>query len=173
MAEVKGGSRAVKALNDIAAKLGSGSVVRVGFLEGATYPVGISTKKLRAKYSKKKTAGPITSKETGGQQVAFVAAMNEFGHGNVPPRPFFRNMITEKKGEWPAAISNLLVINNYDVNKTLGQIGEAISRQLRESIVALDSPPLAESTIAAKGFSKPLVDTSHMLMSVDFEVKST
>ena len=30
---------------------------------------------------------------------------------------------------------------------------------------------LAESTIARKGFAKPLVETGHMLNSVDYEVK--
>ena len=49
--------------------------------------------------------------------------------------------------------------------------GEAIAGQLRQSIVDTNSPALAESTIRRKGFSKPLVDTGHMLQSVDYEVK--
>ena len=90
----------------------------------------------------------------------------------IPPRPFFRNMIAAKSPEWPAAIGAELVANNYDVEKTLERSGHAISGQLRQSIVDTNSPALAPSTIARKGHSKPLVDSAHMLNSVDYEVKT-
>ena len=53
----------------------------------------------------------------------------------------------------------------------LGQTGEAIAGQLRESIINLTEPPLAPATVARKGSDKPLVDTGHMLASVDYEVE--
>lgn len=80
-------------------------------------------------------------------------------------------MIHEKSGEWPDAIGNLLVANNYDATKTLEITGAAIAGQLRESITNLMEPPLAPSTIKRKGFDKPLIETSHMINSVNFEVK--
>lgn len=137
----------------MASKIKKGSV-KVGFLEGATYPDG--------------------------QSVANVAALNEYGHtvkgkgGDesyfVLPRPFFRNMIADKKAEWPAAIALQLKKNGGDVQKTLNVTGIAIGGQLQQSIRDLVSPPLAPSTIARKGFDKPLIDTGHMLNSVDHEV---
>ena len=154
MAEISGGDKLRAALDDIARNLKRGGTVKVGFLEGATYPDGTS--------------------------VPLVAALNEFGHGVKSkegdyyqlPRPFFRRMVAEKSGEWPKAIEGLLVANNYDARKVLELTGAAIAGQLRQSIVDLVDPPLAASTIARKGSSKPLVDTGHMLASVEYEVES-
>jgi hypothetical protein len=80
-------------------------------------------------------------------------------------------MITAKSGEWPAAVANLLKANDYDSAVTLDQTGAAIAGQLRQSIVDFTSPPLSPKTIAKKGFDKPLVDTGHMLASIDHVVK--
>jgi hypothetical protein len=148
MAAIRGGEKFEAALRQIADLLGDGGGVRVGFLEGATYP--------------------------GGTPVAMVAAIQDGGApgAGIPPRPFFRNMIAEKSPEWPAAIGQLLIDHNYDVEKVLTLTGQAIAGQLRQSIVDTNDPPLAPSTIARKGHSKPLVASGHMLNSVDFEVKT-
>jgi hypothetical protein len=118
----------------------------VGFLSGATYPDGTS--------------------------VAMVAAIQDGGapRAGIPPRPFFRNMIKAKKGEWPAAVEQNLKATGYDINKTLQRVGEGIAGQLRQSIVDFDSVPLAPRTIARKGFDKQLVDSGHMLNSVEYQV---
>ena len=147
MATVSGGKKLEAALREMAAKVGSPATLRVGFLENARYP--------------------------NGTPVAMIAAINEFGRPPVqPPRPYFRNMIKSKSPEWPAAIGALLKANDYDAAKTLDLAGAGIAGQLRQSIVDLMSPELAESTIRRKGFSKPLVDTGHLLASVDYEVKA-
>lgn len=143
---LKGGQALVRRLEDMAKKLGDGGALRVGFLEGATYPDGTP--------------------------VALVAAVNEFGRPdrNQPPRPFFRAMIAEKQKDWPRALGAVAKNNDYDIDKTLGQMGEGIKGQLQESIRNLDSPALSPVTVARKGFAKPLVDTGHMMNSVDYEV---
>ena len=148
MATMRGGTKIVEALRVLAAKLDKPGTVRIGFLENARYP--------------------------NGTPVAMVAAIQDGGApgAGIPPRPFFRNMIANHKAEWPAAIANLLKANDYDAEKTLGQTGAAIAGQLRQSIVDTNSPPLAESTIRRKGFDKPLIQTSHMINSVDYEVKT-
>jgi hypothetical protein len=81
-------------------------------------------------------------------------------------------MIDAKQGEWPAAIAGLLRANDMDAEKVLNLAGATIEGQLKQSIVDLVSPPLAASTIARKGFDKPLIDTSIMLKSTGFEVKT-
>lgn len=144
MVKVTGGDKFANALAIIASKLGDGKTLRVGFLEGGTYPDGTS--------------------------IPFVAALNEFGTSRMPPRPFFRNMVNDKSGEWPTAIAGLLKSTDMDVDKTLMLTGEAIKGQLQESINSLTSPPLAQSTIDRKGHSKPLIDTSVMVNSVDYKV---
>lgn len=146
--QFRGGEKLEARLREIAQNLGRGGVVRVGFLEDATYP---------------KTGMPV----------ATIALIQDSGGGNVPPRPFFRNMIAAKQGEWPEAISGLLLAHDYDTATALGQAGAAIAGQLRQSIIDTNEPPLAASTIRRKGFEKPLIETSHMINSVDFEVEQS
>jgi hypothetical protein len=148
MATVTGGAKFQAKLQAMAGAVTSAESVKVGFLAGATYPDG--------------------------KPVAMIAAIQEFGapRAGIPPRPFFRNMIAAKSPEWGPATGALLIANDYDALKTLQQVGEAVAGQLRQSIVDLVDPPLAPSTIKRKGHSKPLIDTGHMLNSVDYEVQS-
>ena len=126
MAEIKGGDKLAKALAEIAASLGDPATLRVGFLEGATAPDG--------------------------QSIPLRAALNEFGHEHngvvTPPRPFFRNMVKAKSGEWPDAIAYQLKATKYDTKLTLERVGDAIKGQLTESILDLWAPPLSPVTIA-------------------------
>lgn len=134
-----------RALADISRRLDRARTLRVGFLANATYPDGTP--------------------------VAAVAAFQDFGTRTIPPRPFFRNMVAEKSSEWPAAIARALADNNYDAERALRIVGEAIAGQLRQSIIDTNEPPLADRTAQRKGHAKPLVDTGHMLNSVDYEVE--
>lgn len=144
---LSGGDKLEAKLAEIARKMGKGGTLRVGFLEGSTYPDGTS--------------------------VPYVAAIQEFGDPshNLPPRSYFRSMIAEKASGWGPSMGRVAVANAYDLDQTLGQMGEGIRGQLQTSIRDLISPPLKPATVRRKGFSKPLIDTSHMLNSVDFEVQ--
>lgn len=146
MAAVRGGAKFQKELQRMAGAVKSADYVKIGFLSGATYPDGTP--------------------------VAMVAAIQNWGapRAGIPPRPFFSNMIAKKSSEWGPATGALLVANGYDAAKTLEQVGQAIAGQLRQEIVDTMEPALAPSTIKRKGFSKPLVETGHMLNSVDHEV---
>lgn len=146
MAKVSGGKKLEIALAKIAALLDQPGTLRVGFLEGATAPNGDS--------------------------IPLRAAMNEYGHGNVPPRPFFRNMIAAKSGEWPEGVAYQLKATNYDVHLTLSRTAEAIKGQLQESILDLWSPALSPKTIKKKGFEKPLIEHGDMINAVAWEITS-
>lgn len=151
MASISGGDKLTAALAKISKGVSRPATLSVGFLEGSTAPNGDSM--------------PLR------------AALNEFGHTMpngtvVPPRPAFRNMVSAKSPEWPQAVGDLLKANEYDGEKTLAQTGEGIAGQLRQSIIDLTSPPLAESTIKRKGFDKPLIDKGDELNSVAYTVKS-
>lgn len=119
--------------------------LKVGFLEGSTYPDGTP--------------------------VPMVAAVNEFGNpaNNQPPRPFFRNAISAHEKEWQDAAEKLAK-GDADTADVLSTLGEVIANDIRESIRKLDAPPLSPVTVARKGFSKPLLDTSNMLNSISYEV---
>ncbi|MGF6444389.1 hypothetical protein [Paraburkholderia youngii] len=152
MAGVVKGGRALEAhLRQALDKLQT-KTLRLGFLEGATYPDGTP--------------------------VAQIAALNEFGRNVtaeegdyfVLPRPFFRNMISQNKASWAPALGKLLKSTGYDVDKALAAMSLGMEDQLQDSIRQLTSPPLAPSTIASKGFDKPLIDTSHMINSTGSDV---
>jgi hypothetical protein len=147
MAVISGGNKLEAHLRDLAKKVSKPAVLRVGFLEGATYPDGTS--------------------------VPTVAAIQEFGspEQGIPPRPYFRSMVAAKASSWGEATGKLLAQNDYDAPRTLGMVGQGIKGQLQQSIRDLTEPPLAPATVAAKGFDKPLVETGHMLNSVDYEVQ--
>lgn len=143
---IRGGDKFQKELQRMAGAVRSADYVKVGFLAGATYPDGTP--------------------------VAMVAAIQNWGapRANIPPRPFFSNMIERKSPEWGPATGALLVANDYDAAKTLEQVGQAIAGQLRQSIIDTNDPALAPSTIKRKGFSKPLVERGIMLNAVDHQV---
>lgn len=144
MATIKGGDKLEKAFTQLAARLSKPGTLRVGFLEKATYPDG--------------------------KPVAMIAAIQNYGSGHIPPRPFFSNMVRSKSKDWPKALAPLLKANDYDATLALRLMGEGIKGQLQQSIRDTNTPPLAPSTIARKGFDKPLIDTGHMINSVDYEV---
>jgi hypothetical protein len=140
-----GGAALEAKLREIAEKAGKPGTLRVGFLEGSTYPDGTP--------------------------VPLVAALNNYGTESSPPRPFFTQMVEEKKHGWGSALGKIAVETGYDMSQTLGQMGEGIKDQLQGAIRDFSSPGLADSTIARKGFNKPLIDTSVMLNSAAYEVK--
>lgn len=143
---IDGGAQLRKALSDVATRLGREGTLSVGFMKNATYPDGTS--------------------------VALVAMINEFGAPSrgQPPRPFFRNMIEAESDGWPGLIEGQLTASNMSTRVALDRVGATIVGQLKKSISDLMEPPLAESTIRRKGFSKPLIDTTQMLNSVTHEV---
>lgn len=145
MATVKVGGGLQREMERLAKLVAQPATLRVGFLEGATYPDGTP--------------------------VGMIAAIHNYGapRAGIPPRPFFTDMIKQHQSEWPKAIADLLR-NGASARNALEVAGAAIAGQLRQSIIDTNYPPLAPATVARKGFDKPLIDTSHMINSVDHEV---
>lgn len=120
--------------------------LKVGFLEGATYP------------------------DEEGTPVAQVAFWNEYGTSRSPARPFFRTMIADESDGWAGVLARAAKHYQYDSKKVLGAMGELIKGQLQQSITGWQDPANAPYTVAKKRFNKPLIDTSHMLNSIDYTV---
>ena len=129
---------------DRLARAGTGASVSVGFLAGSV--------------------------NRSGESIPVYMAANEFGTSRIPPRPFFRNMIAAKGPAWGGNVAELLKNTEYDSALTLIRMGHLISGQLQVSINETNTPPNAPSTIARKGASKPLIDTSDAWKSVNFVV---
>lgn len=150
--KINGGDKLRATLQRMASRLSAPGTLRVGFLEGATYPA---------------------TRGQSGLHVATVAFWNEFGTARMPPRPFFRRMIAAKSPGWAAALAKIAKATQYNALASLKLMGTGIKDQLVKSINDFSDPPLAASTIARKGFAKPLIDTGVMIRSVDFEVKTS
>jgi hypothetical protein len=175
---LSGGDKLETRLREIAAGLARGATLRVGFLEGSTYPDGTS--------------------------VPMVAALQEFGapRASIPPRPFFRGMIAKHGGEWGDQIGAALVHSDFDAAQALDQMGQVIATELQGSIADTMAPALSPITVMLRkmrsedqslvvtgkvvgeaaarvaagetsaGIStKPLVDSGHLMASVAYEVK--
>lgn len=142
-AKITGQKKVIADIKAVTDGLSSGSV-NVGFLGAERYPDGTP--------------------------VAAVAYWNEFGTSKTPARPFFRNMIAKESSTWAPKIAALLKAKSVKSDNVLGMMGEEIKGALKQSIQELKSPPLAASTIKAKGNAKPLVDSGQMLQAVDYEV---
>jgi hypothetical protein len=201
MGAFSGGAALEAKLREIAEKVGKANTVNVGFLEGATYPDGTPVALIAAtnEYGGTVTvpehdvtihrkldgkgnfaAGKLDEEgnRVGASQFVKASRSNyDTTHHvdeytvTIPARPYFRSMIQKNKGEWPADLGKIIKAANYDSTVALGRLGKHVAEQLQESIRDFSEPGNAKSTIAKKGFDKPLVDSDHMLNSVDSEVQ--
>jgi hypothetical protein len=151
MAEVfQGGEKLIETLKRMADRLGNEPHVRVGFMEGSV--------------GGKKANVPAPS----------LAAILEYGNpaGNLPPRPFFRNMITEHSNEWPALIKLGLKKFDLDSKLALAMVGQRIGEQLQLSMTNFTTPGNKDWVWrkGGKGFDKPLEWSKKLKLSVSFQV---
>jgi len=139
------------ALDSIADKITNGGTLRMGFLADAKYPAGKDI-------------------EHAGLHVAQVAFWNEFGTSRAPARPAFRTTIADNTKRWSDVLAATLPAVDYDGETALRTLGQVMRDDLENSIATWSTPGNAPSTIARKGFDKPLVDTGVMQRAPDFEV---
>lgn len=88
----------------------------------------------------------------------------------VPPRPFMHQTIQNHKKEWTSLFNKLLKKNSGNVNAAFNSLGAVIKGQVVDTITNGEFEPNALSTIAKKGFDKPLIETSDMKNSVNWAV---
>jgi hypothetical protein len=186
---LSGGEGLKRRLEEIRRNLGQGEELRLGFLEGSTYPDGTPTASVAAiqefgatiKVEAHQTTIFRKIDKSGDfmksgrfvkQNLSNFATTHDVPAHTVtiPARPYFRHMIEAKSSGWGAAMAKNLKATDNDGAAALEKMGEVIQGQLKQSIRDFVDPPLAPSTIKAKGFPKPLIDTGHMRDSVAFEV---
>lgn len=106
-----------------------------------------------------------------------IAATHEFGSsdGRIPERSFIRRTFLVRAAkelvDFQVKLAKAIVTNGLDPIKALRLLGAWGVAEIRKTITEEDiPPPLAESTIARKGSSKPLVDTGLLKNSLSYEV---
>lgn len=111
----------------------------------------------------------------GGRYNLEVAAVHEFGApaAGIPQRSFIRATVDLNAGEIARlqhATMTAYVQGKVTLRQGLDRIGMKVAAMMQKRIAAGIDPPLAESTIARKGSSKPLVDTGQLRSSITWAV---
>lgn len=136
------------------------STVKAGVLENATYP---ADRLLNAK------TGEYYNDPRAGMKVATIAAALEYGVGQNHPRPFMQKTVVERKREWVDAFGKLMAVGVRG-REALMTVGLAMKDDIRKQITdwpADNAPDWAE----VKGFNHGLIQTSHLLNSIESEVE--
>jgi len=134
-----------------------GSHVKVGFQEG-------TITKPQVKGQRRKPAG---------LSLPQIAAENEFGTQIIPARPFMSTSFDENKALINRAIQGeykKIAGGNGTTERSLGLIGQLMTKLIMQKIRAIVSPPNSPRTIAIKKSSKPLIDFGQMIQSVRYKV---
>jgi hypothetical protein len=143
-------------------------LVRAHGLARAHVKVGVLASK-RGSETHSGDAGHITLME--------LAAIHEFGSpaASIPERSFIRATFYVRRVEELrrkcAQIAKAVVTQGMDAQRALGLLGAWAVAEVKNTITEIDiPPPLADSTVQAKGSSKPLVDTGQLKNSIQYEV---
>ena len=106
------------------------------------------------------------------------ASANEFGtrDGHIPERSFIRSAIDMNAPQINRRADEVwaqIMDGAITMNAGLGLMGEFIQRLITTRITELKMPPNAESTIARKGSSNPLIDTGRMRQSIRWQLANS
>lgn len=126
----------------------------------------------------------------GGQPVAGVAYVQEFGSPSrgIPPRPFMRSTVEEKRQEWAnttAQLTRAAAQGKLAPANVMPALCLAAEGHVRATITKISAPPLKQGTIDARrrrlanggagakaSIAKPLVDTGILLNTLTSEVET-
>lgn len=106
-----------------------------------------------------------------------VGTIHEYGSedGRIPQRSFIGATIDENGSDYTGRARQLLgdvIEGRKEVQQALGLLGEVVKRDVIQRINDGIEPELAQSTIDAKGSSKPLIDTGSLKQSINYVVES-
>lgn len=124
------GGKGLQELKEKIAQIGK-KQVRIGFPENATYPDGT--------------------------KVAYVATIQEFGAGPIPPRPFLRPTIAEQREAWKKTLQRgykAVVSDSISLEAMLAQFGMMAAGQVKAKIASIHTPPLSITTLLMRKAKK-------------------
>lgn len=144
------------------------------------YKRAIEMRTLKARVGVLASKGGMRAAGDSGLTLVELAAIHEFGteDGHIPERSFVRRTFYERAAtelrEMCGKITKAIVLGAIDVRQGIGMLGAWGAAQVKNTITQTDiPPPLAPSTVAAKGSTKPLVDHGQLLNAITWEVVDT
>lgn len=92
-----------------------------------------------------------------GTPVAYVATIQEFGYGPIPPRPFMRPAQEQNKDKWLknlARATKAAIDGKIDIIDALEQVGKVAAGDVQKAIKAVQDPPLSPLTLLLRKHKK-------------------
>lgn len=117
--------------------------IQIGFFETAVYPDGTP--------------------------VAYVAAIQEFGSGPIPPRPFLRPAAADNKDKWgklAASGIKAALREAIQLDDALEQVGFVGAGDVQNAIKAVTSPELSPVTLEIRALKKQGVKISKKVVGI-------
>ena len=145
-----------------------------GLLDRITSVARSATSKIEVGYFGNQMHRPsITSGSTGSISIKDLAAIHELGLG-VPKRAFISPALKKNRIKYIKYIGKQLtpiIRRRQTMNAAWQTVGIMAVADIQEYMITAKFTPLAPSTIARKGSSKPLIDTGQMRQAITYRVK--
>lgn len=108
-----------------------------------------------------------------GTGVAQNAAVQEYGSGKIPSRPFMRTSFDRNRLKYEGALKVIATKSTFgpaEVVDKMKDLGAAAAIDMQRTIRDKEFQKNAPSTIARKGFDYPLVETGLLVSSIKSRV---
>lgn len=136
-------------------------------LDGVVVKVGVQAKDKAVRRGK---GGSIRNTD---QPLAVIAAIHEFGLGDMPQRSFLRSAYDENLPVIDKMIQRVAngAVFGLGTNAALNQLGNVVQGMVQRKIVDGPFVPNSPATIKRKKSSKPLIDTGHLRQSIRYGIE--
>ncbi len=136
--------------------------VKAGVLAGATYP---------ADQYKNHATGEMVNDPRAGMPVAVIAAALEYGTGQRLARPFMHLTALEQRKSWAKDLRTLIK-SGVSVPGAFAAVGQIMKEDIQHTISTWPGDN-SEAWAAVKAFNHGLIQTSHLLKSIEFETSGS
>ena len=136
-------------------------------LDGVVVKVGVQAKDKAVRRGK---GGSIRNTD---QPLAVIAAIHEFGWGDMPQRSFLRSAYDENLPMIDKMIQRVAngAVFGLGTNAALNQLGNVVQGMVQRKIVDGPFVPNSPATIKRKKSSRPLIDTGHLRQSIRYVIE--
>ncbi len=136
-------------------------------LDGVVVKVGVQAKDKAVRRGK---GGSIRNTD---QPLAVIAAIHEFGLGDMPQRSFLRSAYDENLPMIDKMIQRVAngAVFGLGTNAALNQLGNVVQGMVQRKIVNGPFVPNSPATIKRKKSSRPLIDTGHLRQSIRYVIE--
>lgn len=136
-------------------------------LDGVVVKVGVQAKDKAVRRGK---GGSIRNTD---QPLAVIAAIHEFGLGDMPQRSFLRSAYDENLPMIDKMIQRVAngAVFGLGTNAALNQLGNVVQGMVQRKIVDGPFVPNSPATIKRKKSSNPLIDTGHLRQSIRYVIE--